>query len=606
MSKNKSEASSYLDFLNKTYYNLHKKYEDLFWISYMGDRSVDKRMNQALGARDKFRADNKLLEKVRGLRKVATLVEKKRLGSWEEFFKRYQTPKQLLVMKNRIALLESKILKERSTRKEGYIEPKTGKFVPASEVKMNIIIRTDPREDVRKSCFEATEELATHHIKDYIKLVQLRNKYAKVLGYRDFYDFKLATEEGLSKRELFPLFDSIYKKTKFAFKNIRQLEKTNPGLREPWNFGFMMSGSLTKEEDPYFQFDEALLRWGKSFSRLGVDFKKGTLTLDLVDRKNKWNNGFCHWPKLVKFENETKVPGSSNFTCTVVPGQIGSGTDGMNTLFHEGGHAAHMLNSEQLDVCLNHEYPPMSTAWAETQSMFMDRIFSSVEWRSRYAENSSGRKYPFALFKRKTEKVHVLRPLDIRGILFVSNFEKEIYESRNLNIEKVKNIARKNYQKYYDHSIATLDALGVPHIYSWESACAYHGYGLAVLALSQWRRYFYKKYGYIVDNPRIGKEMQKVWELGASKSFKDFVILATGKPLSSNAFLENVTMTLEKTLDLAKKRINKLKTIPKKQFKIDLNADIHMVHGKKEIANNKESFEKMALDYKKWLRKLKK
>jgi hypothetical protein len=39
------------------------------------------------------------------------------------------------------------------------------------------------------------------------------------------------------------------------------------------------------------------------------------------------------------------------------------------------------------EICLNTEYPPASTAWDETQSMFLDTMFDSIEWRTRYAKN---------------------------------------------------------------------------------------------------------------------------------------------------------------------------------------------------------------------------
>ena len=122
----------------------------------------------------------------------------------------------------------------------------------------------------------------------------------------------------------------------------------------------------------------------------------------------------------------------------------------------------------------------MSTAWAETQSMFLDTVFSSLEWETRYARNKYGEPYPIDLFERRAKKLYPLWPLGMRGIMYVMNFEKEIYEAKNLTEEKVKAIARKIFKKYMDMSEDSLSILNVPHIYSWESIASYHGYGLAV------------------------------------------------------------------------------------------------------------------------------
>jgi hypothetical protein len=144
--------------------------------------------------------------------------------------------------------------------------------------------------------------------------------------------------------------------------------------------------------------------------------------------------------------------------------------------------------------------------------------------------------------------------------------------------------------------------LGVPHIYSGDNACSYHGYGLAELALSQWREYFYKKYEYIVDNPEVGKEMAQVWKLGSAKTFSEMVVLATGKKLSPESILRSMTMKLPEVIKKAKIKIERMKTVPLQKGPIDLNATIRMVDGKKVISDNKKSFEDMAENYKKWLR----
>lgn len=594
-------AKEYLDLFNKEYFRVHKKYEDLFWATHMGDHSVDDEKDKALAAKDAFCGNPEYVKIIKRLIPKTDAETKKRLLLWLHFFECYQIPAEAVPLKKKIDALESKIHKKLAQRKEGYIDPATKKFVKASALQMKMMMVTDPDEKLRKACFFAAEKMALGCIREYIELIGLRNQYAKKLGYADFYDYKIQNEEGMTKKELFSIFDSIYQKTKYAKKNIIVLEKKMSGLRKPWNFGFMLAGNFTKEEDPYFQFDEALMRWGRSFSALGIDYAGGTLRLDLLDRKGKYNNGFCHWPDPVRFENGKRFPGSSNFTCNVVFGQTGSGKQGYNTLFHEGGHAAHLLNSQQIDICVNHEYPPTSTSWAETQSMFLDTLFSSVEWSSRYAKNLQGKTYPFDLYERKVEKLHVIRPLDLSGIMFVANFEKEIYETKKLDQQKVVAIAKKNFKKYFERSEDSLLALNIPHIYSWQSSAAYHCYGLAELTLSQWREYFYKKYGYIVDNPHVGKEMKKVWELASSKTFNELVVLATGKKLTADAYLKDVTASIPHLLGSAKKKIARLKKVKPFSKKIDLKASIHMVHGKVEITNNKKGFENMARQYGKWL-----
>ena len=594
-------ATELLAKLNKDYRLIHTRYEKLFWQAYMGDHSIDEAFAKAQMAREQFRTNINLSAKVSAARSTANTKDKAKLEQWELFFSKFQTPAAVKPLFNRIVDLEKNILKKQTKQKEGYIDPKTKQFVKASSAQMRSMTATHKDEKIRKVCFLALEDLATACTSELIQLVGLRNQYAEALGCEDFYAYKIKTEENMTKADLFALFDTIYDKTKYAFAAVREMEKTMTGLRKPWNKAYLLSGDFTKESDKYFPFEKALERWGRSYAALGISYQGGTLQLDLVDREGKYSNGFCHWPELVHFEGKKRIPGAANFTCNVVYGQIGSSHQGYNTLFHEGGHAAHLLNTEETEAIVNTEYPPASTAWDETQSMFLDTMLSSMEWNSRYALSNEGEAFPLALFEREVKKLRALAPLRMNSIASVMYFEKAIYEERNLTEAKLLAIAKSVFKKFSDTSVDSLRLLSIPHIYSWESSCSYHGYGLADLALHQWREYFYKKYGFIVDNKAVGKEMKAVWKYGSAKSFPECVKLATGKKLSPEAFLKNVTASSDTVIKHTKARIKKLEAVKPYAKPVELNAKIKMVHGKEVIATNKKSFEDMAATYAAWL-----
>ena len=131
----------------------------------------------------------------------------------------------------------------------------------------------------------------------------------------------------------------------------------------------------------------------------------------------------------------------------------------------------------------------------------------------------------------------------------------------------------------------------------------YHGYGLAQVALAQWREYFYQKYNYIVDNKNVGREMAQTWKWGSLYRFPVAVKKATGKNLSPTALIKEINLSPEQIIQRAQKRIGMLPKTKPRSKPIDLKASIHLVHGTKKIADNKQSFEKMAEKYALWVSK---
>merc|ERR1712232_1201773 len=142
--------------------------------------------------------------------------------------------------------------------------------------------------------------------------------------------------------------------------------------------------------------------WGRSFSKMNIGYQGGTLNLDLLDRKHKYSNGFCHWPQPAWSKPDgTFQPAVANFTSLADPRAVGSGNVALTTLMHEAGHAAHFANVKQPSPLFSQEPAPTSVAYAENQSMFLDSLVGDARWRGRYARNVKGEPIPFELHEEE-------------------------------------------------------------------------------------------------------------------------------------------------------------------------------------------------------------
>lgn len=193
---------------------------------------------------------------------------------------------------------------------------------------------------------------------------------ARALGYVDYYDYKVTQAEGFGKDALFKILDTLEQGTRslnLAARARLAKEKGEAAL-EPYNMGYMMAGDITQKLDPYFPFEKAVETWGRSFGALKIQYRGATMDLDLLDRKGKYSNGFCHWPQPAWVKSDGSwQPSLAHFTSLADPAAVGSGHTALTTLMHEAGHAAHFANIEQPSPLFAQERAPTSVAYAELQ-----------------------------------------------------------------------------------------------------------------------------------------------------------------------------------------------------------------------------------------------
>ncbi|MFM4837578.1 M3 family metallopeptidase [Aeromonas veronii] len=602
-----SIARNYFNQLNADYLQVHRRKEDLFWSTYMGTSDDQAGFTTAEQAYKAFCANPARLPELREMLVQADEDDLKRgLQGWIAFFECnvIEDPAAAALMDELVAA-EAELFARRKGLKLTLLDEQ-GQQVAGSLPAASTSLAASPNEAVRQSA------LAMFHILEqwvvgngFLEVVAIRNRFARAMGYRDYFDYKVRKNEQMSPDQLFAILDDFIARTDGRLQQSLAELKAAKGeaALQPHNLRYSVSGDVTRQLDPYVPFSRALRDWVESFRRLGIQYRGATLTLDLLTREGKYENGFCHGPVPSFFQQGEWVPAVVNFTSLADPAQVGSGWSGLNTLFHEGGHAAHFANVTGNAPCFSQEFPPTSMAYAETQSMFCDSLLDDADWLKRYARNAAGEAVPDALIKEMIEARQPFRAFNERQIALVAYFERDLYamDEAERTPEAVLALARK-----WERKILGVESprplLAIPHLLNQESACAYHGYLLALMAVEQTRAFFLKRDGYLTDNPRIGPDLAAhYWGPGNGMTHDETLRNLTGEGFSAVPLAEACNLSAAEAWLQAQVCMAAAQQRPAAGEGSPLDAHIRVVHGAELIADNSESETRMLADFEAWV-----
>jgi len=610
-------AREVFDTLNTDYLTVHKTKEDLFWDTYMAVSNDDAGFARAEEAYKNFISDPARLAAVRAALAslpasdpdAASAALRHGLKGWLALFESNiidsDAARQLM---GELIKLESDLFTKRRDLVLRHIN-EAGQQEDATLSMLSTNLGTNPDEAARKSSHDALMSLERWVLEHgLLDIVNKRNAFARAQGFGNYFDYKVQKNEQMSAEQLFAILDDFEARTREAnLRALKDLEKAHGiNATQPWNLRFYISGDVTRQLDPYLAFAKGLERWVRSFRHLGISYRGATMQLDLLERKGKYQNGFCHGPIPSFFDAKGRwVAGQINFTADAKPDQIGSGARAINTLFHEGGHAAHFANVTQNSPCFSQEFAPTSMAYAETQSMFCDSLLDDADWLKRYALNAKGEAIPDELIRARIESTQPFAAYAERGILVVPYFERALYrlEPAQLTPERVLALARECEQRILGVAVAPRPLLAIPHLLNQESAAAYHGYLLANMAVYQTRAYFENKYGYLTDNPAIGPALaEHYWARGNGISHNDTLLSLTGEPFNAKYLADSCNQTVEQAWAEAQAKMAAAaqRSYPQPSAP-DLDATIRIVHGAELIADNGESEQAMCQQFERWV-----
>jgi len=604
------KPTDYLNHLNASYLAVHRNKEDFFWETYMGLSDDHAGSTAAEAQWINYLSESSTIGDIEKQIKLAEAIpdpqEKQQtitgLQGWLAMFRAHamesdETKKQ----KQALIEFESTLFEKKQKHVMTYTNEK-GETCEGSLPVLSSVIRSSDDQATRQSAHTALIDLEQWLLENgFIELVKKRNAFARSLGHDNFFDYSVLKTEHMSSETLFSILDDFEKQTaainQASLDNLKQ-EKGEQALM-PYNFAYSFAGDVMRELDQYVPFSQSLKRWVESFGRLNISYSGAELTLDLLDRKGKYPNGFCHGPIPSYYDQGQWVAAKVNFTSNAKPDQIGSGYDGINTLFHEGGHAAHFSNVKMNSPCFSMEFAPTSMAYAETQSMFCDSLLTDADWLKTYALNAQGEAVPDSVIQSMINSKQPFKAYGERSILVVPYFERALYALTDdqLTPQGITDLARTMEQKILGLACSPRPMLAIPHLLSDESACSYQGYLLAHMAVYQTRAYFMEKFGYLTDNPKIGPLLaEHYWHKGNSVNHNDGIKSLTGEGFNPKYLADACNLTAQQAWQAQQQKIESLSTRTVADVQ-PLDASINIVDGSTVIASNSLSDERMCQDF---------
>jgi hypothetical protein len=611
-----NHARAFFDELNRQYLDLLRDEGTLYWSTHTGQSDAHDALAAASLKRKMFAGDASRLAQVRehlarldaaaaspgrdalivGLRGWVKVLEANATGS-----------ERAATLLSELLERDAKLYASRQAYKMTHVGAQ-GRMEEVTPAALRNHLAHNADESARQSAHEALhglEQWVAHS--GFIDIVGKRNALARELGYRNFFEYRLKANSGITPEQLFAVFDAFERETRDVHRRSlkRLVQQHGESALLPHNLMYRMRGDTAQQADAYFPLSQAVKRWAESFRRMGVSYRGARLEIDLLDRPGKFPTGFCIAP-TPGYDDDTRgpVPADVRFTSTARPHQPGAGLRGLNVLFHEAGHAAHFANVTMNSPCFSQESPPSPPALLEAQAKFFDALPSDPCWLKRYARDAQGNPMPDDLIRAQVDARQASLAHAERRDLIPTYFEWALYsmEDAERTPDSVLDLARSVTERILGIPGHTDYVLAIPHPIYHDIAVYYHGYLLAKMAAAQTRAYLTRSLGYIVDHPEVGRLLARhYWAPGNSATLDQTLMSLTGEPLNPAYLAADCNRSSEEVWKMALNAIERSGRAAPTAEPGELDASITIVHGAQRIAANDESLPALYAAFERWI-----
>ena len=411
-----------------------------------------------------------------------------------------------------------------------------GKKVTDNEIKE--ILKTETDSAKRKQAWLAGKQVGAAVADDIIRLVKLRNKAARKLGFDNYHTMSLTTGEQ-DVEELDRIFNELYELTNEPFAELKaDLDRIlaadcNVAVSElmPWHYHdpFFQETPMVYELDldAYYK-DKDIKELGASFyAGIGLDVESVLAKSDLYEREGKNPHAFS---------TDIDKEGDVRILCNLKNNETW-----METLLHELGHAVYDKYKDPQAPYLLRE--PAHAFTTEAIAMFFGRLSRNPAWMQQMLKLSDEQR---AEIEKVSGKYMQLKQLIFaRWDLVMYNFEKQLYANpgQDLNslwwqmVEKYQLVKKPQGRNKPDWAAK---------IHFTAAPCYYHNYMLGELFASQLHNHIVhnilklesdENVSYVGQSKAGDFLTEKVFKAGNLYHWNEMIERATGEPLTPKYFV---------------------------------------------------------------------
>ncbi len=408
--------------------------------------------------------------------------------------------------------------------------------VTTNEIKE--ILKTEMDSNKRKDAWLASKQVGPVVAEDIIRLVKLRNKSARAVGFDNFHTLSLAVSEQ-DVKEIDKIFEELEELTREPFRELKEeLDGILAGMYGvgqsevmAWHYHdpFFQEGPMVYDLnfDVYYEDRDVKELTAEFFKGIGLSIDDVIANSDLYEREDKNPHAFC---------TDIDKEGDVRMLCN-----IKNNEQWMCTMLHESGHAVydkfHDLNVPYL------LREPAHIFTTEGIAMFFGRMSSDPVWMQEMLGLSDGQRWEIEKVSEKSAKLRQL--VFARWDLVMYNFEKQLYANpdQDLNTLWWEMVAR--YQ-FVNKPAGRDEPDWAAKIHFAIAPCYYHNYMLGELLASQLHRYIIEEvmgldsdegFSY-VGQRKAGQFLRKnVFEVGSVYYWNEMIERATGEKLTAKYFV---------------------------------------------------------------------